>query len=281
MTRRRFLAAAGALAALGSGAGIYARYVEPEWLRRVTVDVPLRGMGEPVHAVHLTDFHASNDVPYSLIGEAIELALEAGPDVVFLTGDFITGRIPDPAQYVALLRRLSGAVPVLACLGNHDGGSWARSHGGYETPGPMQELLGAAGVECLRNRARTLKIRSTKLHVAGLGDIWADDADPAAAFRGREAGEDGPTILLSHNPDSKKAVRAYPWDLMLSGHTHGGQLALPLLGTPFAPVRDHRYVRGLNPWEDRLIHTSSGVGNLFGVRLNCRPEVNILSLVPA
>jgi predicted MPP superfamily phosphohydrolase len=66
---------------------------------------------------------------------------------------------------------------------------------------------------------------------------------------------------------------------MLCGHTHGGQLVIPMIGAPFAPVRDHRFVRGLNPWDGRLIHTSCGVGNVLGVRLNCRPEVNILDLV--
>ncbi len=85
-------------------------------------------------------------------------------------------------------------------------------------------------------------------------------------------------IVLSHNPDSKELLRDYSWDLLLCGHTHGGQLSLPILGTPFAPVHDHRYVYGLNQWNGRFIHTTKGIGNRHGVRFNCRPEVAILSV---
>ena len=115
----------------------------------------------------------------------------------------------------------------------------------------------------------------------GLTDMWSGPMAVAAAFRDGEPGQELPTLLLSHTPDSKELAGNDRWDLMLCGHTHGGQLALPLVGTPFAPVRDHRFVRGLNPWKDRFIHTSCGVGNVLGLRFNCRPEVNVLRLVPA
>ena len=65
---------------------------------------------------------------------------------------------------------------------------------------------------------------------------------------------------------------------MLCGHTHGGECDLAFFGTPFAPVKDKRYVRGLHPWKDRWIHTTKGVGSLYGVRFNCRPEVSLLTL---
>ena len=65
---------------------------------------------------------------------------------------------------------------------------------------------------------------------------------------------------------------------MLSGHTHGGQMRLPVMGTPFAPVLDHRFVHGLGAWDDRWIHVTSGVENLHGMRFNCRPEVAMLTL---
>lgn len=84
--------------------------------------------------------------------------------------------------------------------------------------------------------------------------------------------------MLCHNPDAKDKLRASAWDLMLCGHTHGGQLRLPGIGRPFAPVRDVRYVEGLRPWEGRLIHITRGIGNLHGLRFNCRPEINLLNL---
>ena len=71
---------------------------------------------------------------------------------------------------------------------------------------------------------------------------------------------------------------AYDWDLMLSGHTHGGQIIVPLYGAPFHAVSDRRYMAGLKPWGSRQIHVTRGVGNLLGVRFNCRPEVSLLEV---
>ena len=104
--------------------------------------------------------------------------------------------------------------------------------------------------------------------------------EPAAAFAGiQHAGL--PTVVLSHNPDTKDDLGAYPWHLMLSGHTHGGQVIVPLYGPPIIPVRDRRYLAGLKPWGQRQIHVSRGVGNIMGVRFGCRPEVAVLDLRPA
>jgi predicted MPP superfamily phosphohydrolase len=114
----------------------------------------------------------------------------------------------------------------------------------------------------------------------GVGDVWAGDLEPAGAFAQIRRG-DIPTVLLSHNPDTKDAMADYPWHLMLSGHTHGGQVILPLYGPPIVPVHDRRYIAGLKPWHDRQIHVTRGVGNLLGVRFACRPEVAVLDLEPA
>jgi predicted MPP superfamily phosphohydrolase len=85
-------------------------------------------------------------------------------------------------------------------------------------------------------------------------------------------------ILLNHNPDAKDLVRSFEWDLMLCGHTHGGQVRLPLIGAPFAPVQDKRYLHGLYAWDKRWLHITSGVGNLHGLRFNCRPEISLLTV---
>ena len=87
-----------------------------------------------------------------------------------------------------------------------------------------------------------------------------------------------PVVLLSHNPDTKDHLLDFAWDVMLSGHTHGRQLSLPLIGEPFSPIVDKRYVRGLYRWENRWLHISAGVGSLHTARFNCRPEVSLLTL---
>jgi predicted MPP superfamily phosphohydrolase len=130
-------------------------------------------------------------------------------------------------------------------------------------------------MKLLHNSNAEFRARGRAFHLVGLGDMWADELYPDKAFPAPSANR---TVVLSHNPDTKDLLTDFAWDLMLSGHTHGGQFSIPLLGTPFAPVRDHRYVEGLKPWRNRQIHVTTGVGNLYGARFNCRPEVSFLLL---
>ena len=103
--------------------------------------------------------------------------------------------------------------------------------------------------------------------------------DGDLAFAGVPA--DDPAILLAHNPDTKDVLADRPWDLMLSGHTHGGQVVLPIVGERFVPMRDKRFIAGLKQWNGRQVYVTRGVGNIDGVRVNCRPEVAILDLASA
>jgi len=264
------------LAACAGGAGGlgYMRFGEAEWLEVNEPKMEIGGKGEKreLRVLHLSDFHASRIVGLEYIERAVDLAVAQKPDLICLTGDFITARYGHFEEYRRILKKLSAAAPAFACMGNHDGGLWARPHG-YGDWKHVGELLEGAGVTLLHNRQQIIEVRGGALQMIGLGDLWAKEIDPAKAFRGAAK---LPTILLSHNPDSKELVGNYEWDLMLCGHTHGGQIRLPLIGTPFAPVKDKRYVAGLKAWRDRWIHVTKGVGNLHGVRLNCRPEVSLL-----
>ena len=205
------------------------------------------------------------------------MGLEAGPDLACVTGDFITTGLPQREEYAAALRNLTRRVPTYACLGNHDGGRWAGHHGARLETSEMRDFLTAAGIRCLFNEGCPVRAAGRDLTLVGVGDLWADDTDAALAFRGLEIGE-RPCVALCHNPDAKERLAPYTWDLMLCGHTHGGQLRLPLLGTPLAPVRDGRYVAGLYEWSGRWLYVNAGVGNLHGLRLNCPPEVALLTL---
>ena len=185
---------------------------------------------------------------------------------------------PDTSRPASTPRKTPACwcAPTVASLGNHDGGVWALGYGGYSTTDDVQSLLARAGVTLLHNASRIVTVRGRPLHLVGVGDWSARQMDAQRAFADVPAGAS--TILLSHNPDTKAALAAFPWKLMLCGHTHGGQLDLPFIGTPFAPVADKRFVRGLHRWEERWIHITKGVGSLHGLRFNCPPEVSVLTL---
>ncbi|MCU0784957.1 MAG: phosphodiesterase YaeI [Verrucomicrobia bacterium] len=278
LTRRKFLATLGLAVA---GSGLYVRVIEPRWLTigRHTVKLGLKDSGPPLRILHLSDLHASQVVSLSFIGEAVQLGLSLKPGLICLTGDFITRGYKTLDGYAEVLKPLAANAPTFACLGNHDGGVWAARRRGHADTNRVREMLAKAGVTLLHNAAKTIRIRERDLRLVGLGDLWAGELQPMLAFDSPQPTTTDATIVLSHNPDSKEALKPYPWDLLLSGHTHGGQMRLPFIGAPFAPVRDKRFVEGLYRWSDRWIHVTRGVGNLYGVRFNCPPEVGLLTLV--
>jgi predicted MPP superfamily phosphohydrolase len=270
LQRRDFLKIVGAAAASGLGG-----WLVPERLvlRTYTTRIPAFTPRRPVRIAHLSDLHASPSVPGELIEEAILRAVTPSPDLIFVTGDFITHQQPyDRTWYVRVLSRLAAAAPTFASLGNHDGKS---RRFGVRAHLPVTDMVQEAGMHLLLNASSRVIVGGAPLNVVGLGDYWAQRFAPATAFAEMVP---GPTILLSHNPDSKRRLGRYRWDLMLSGHTHGGQIRVPGLGAPWAPVGDTRYIHGLKPWGDRQIHVSGGIGYSRLFRYNCPPEVSVLTL---
>ncbi len=277
ISRRRFF---GGVSVAAVGTLGYARFIEAERLQTgrftIPLTVPAAETRAPLKLLHLSDFHASPAVSLDYINAAVSLGLAWKPDLICVTGDFITKQIDNGVAYEEILQRLPAAAPTYATLGNHDGGRWAGGHGGHADEQWITGLLQRSGLTLLHNTATTVRVREWKLNLVGVGDLWSGSFNPARAFRSPLAPQ--PTVLLSHNPDTKDALLAHPWDLMLSGHTHGGQLRLPLLGTPFAPVQDKRFVEGLHRWNNRWLHITKGVGNVLGLRINCPPEVSFLTL---
>ena len=275
LTRRRMLGMGCATAASGVA---YPTVFEPRWLDVTRTVVPLATTRcATARILHLSDLHASWCVPWSLIEGAIDEGLAQNPDLVCLTGDFVTeGLESDDSRYARVLRRLSEAKPTFAVLGNHDGGFWSALRGGYDDHRAIDRLLEDARVELLHNRSRVLELPHGRLNLVGVGDYWSREVDAARAFQAVAPGLT--TLVLCHNPDANELLRPYPWQLTLCGHTHGGQVMIPFEGPRYAPVRDRRYIAGLNRLDDRYIYTTRGVGNVGGERSGCRPEVTILDL---
>ncbi len=279
LTRRAFLAT---LAAGGAGlsAIAYARYAEPAWLEvsEIPLDPEIFPAPSRLRILHLSDLHFGPHVSLELIERAVELGLAQRPDLIALTGDFVTGRLREAAAYAAVLRRLSVVAPTLACLGNHDA---------IVATGPVDEaartaavmgLLRTAQVDVLVNETREVAVRGGRLRVSGLGDLWTKQNHPARCLTPIRGSGREPLahLLLNHNPDARAAAMPYHWDLMLCGHTHGGQIGVPGLAEWLAPVRDKTHLEGSQNREGRLIHITRGVGSLYGVRFWCRPQVSLL-----
>lgn len=281
ISRRQFLMRVLAFGGmLGTGSIGYSCFFEPQCLELSRVDITLKNTGtsDKISLLHLSDFHHSSVISLEFIEESIRLGLSNKPDLVCITGDFITGTGMDVIRYSRILGSLSQSAPTFACLGNHDGGIWAKRRNGLANITKITNLLVRSGITLLHNKSARIQIRENFISLIGVGDLWAEQTRPELAFSNLDEDQLLPKVLLVHNPDSKELLKNYDWDLMLCGHTHGGQVRVPFIGTPFAPILDHRYVAGLNSWRDRLIYTSKGVGNLYGIRINCRPEVSLLKL---
>ena len=283
LTRRNFLLGCGGglgLAAAGAG---YMRWLEPGWFQVTRTKIALprgRPATRPLRVLHLSDLHAHHAwVPLPAIAQAVAAGVALQPDLVCLTGDFVTGRCDDFPDYIRVLRPLVQAAPTFACLGNHDGGGWSRdSARGYAHTLAVQEFLAATGVRLLHNTAAEITVAGRAVQLIGVGDWWARETKPERAFAEAPPRGAAVRLLLNHNPDAKIVLRAHDWDVMLSGHTHGGQIGVPWLAQQIAPVQDKRFIAGLYAWEGRSIFITRGIGNLHGVRLFCRPEVSLLEI---
>ena len=275
-TRRRMLAC---LAATAAAVYTDMRFIEPNWIGVGRHRVPILPAGSnSVRIVQISDLHASSEMPLDFIEYALNLGLQQKPDLICLTGDFITHSWEEWNAYSKIMQQLSAAAPTFASTGNHDGCKWIARYGGYARPTKVIDMLEKANIRVLMNeREEVVLPNKASFELIGLGDIWADDFKPQLLEETTQVGT--PRVLLSHNPDTKDQIANANWDLMLSGHTHGGQLTLPWGSTPFAPVRDKRFVRGLHPWKNHWLHITKGVGSLRNMRLNCFPEISVVELV--
>jgi predicted MPP superfamily phosphohydrolase len=234
---------------------------------------------------HLTDFHRSPIVSQEYLARCVAVAMAERPEMIVLTGDFVTKRSRHIAEITPLLARLSAPRGVYAILGNHDAYAGARA---------VAAAVEAAGVCLLRNRHQRLEINGAGLWIAGIDSPDHEQyrlspmrrADWAQVYRRfldtalHGVPRDAFCLLLAHSPDVIRDAARLGVDLMLSGHTHGGQVRFPLLGATVVPSRyGHRYAAGLFRVEDTALYVSRGLGTVrCPLRFLCRPELAILTL---
>jgi len=285
ISRRRLLRTAlGAGAILGAVGG-YATGIEPFWLQMH--ELPLRVPGLPAaltgyRVAQVSDMHTGDLVPYYYLSRVIRQLNDAQPDLVLITGDLIhhERRFISPAvDLIAQIR-----APKVASLGNHDYAPFT-SEPHYESvlADALERELPRANCPLLRNAAMPWEARGARIWLVGLEDYWSRLFDPVAAFA--FAGPE-PRLVLSHNPDAAADLVPFGAAAIFSGHTHGGQVRLPLIGAPILPVKDRRHDQGQFEFPGpggttTTLYVSRGVGFLHQIRFMCRPEVPIFRLEPA
>jgi uncharacterized protein len=247
--------------------------IEAKWCRvsRHTVSVPrLPAAFSGTTLALLGDVHHGPFVPLGYVEHVVALAQSLEPDLVCFVGDYVHNgaRYIDPCWDV--LSGLRAKLGRFAVLGNHDHWDGAEA---------TRRALQRSAVPELRNRGEWVRRGGARLRVAGLGDIMEDEQDLGAALG--DATLDDPVLLLVHEPDAVESIRDPRVGLVLSGHTHGGQIVIPGYGAPVIPSRyGQKYAEGLVRGPTTRVFVTRGVGTISPpVRLFCRPEIALLTLV--
>lgn len=277
VSRRTFLQraaiAAGGAAGLGLGSGVYAFGVEPNWLDLTarTLTLPrLAPQFDGYRIAHISDVHMDEWMNSARLDAIVDLINEQQPDLVAITGDFVTYA---PTRYAgelaAALRRLAPHDGTVAVLGNHD--HWT-------DPRVVRRALHDGGVIELGNRVQRVQRGGAVLHVCGVDDVLVGQDRLDQVLRQLPAG--GAALLLAHEPDfADTSAATGRFDLQLSGHSHGGQVRVPLVGAPRLPPLGRKYSIGQYQIGSMIQYTSRGIGMVSPqVRFNCRPEIALLTL---
>ncbi len=290
LSRRRFLQLgcgallAGAVTCVSGPA--YVTQMEPRWIEVVRLDVPLRGLAKTLDGfaiAQVSDLHLGPYVSVGHVRRSVAMTNGLRADLVVLTGDFVYGSASYSVACAQELASLEARYGVFAVLGNHD--IWT-------SPRQVTENLIKAGITVLRDDRQLLEVGSARLWLLGVKDtghtggsfsdfrtMWQESRDALAGLlKGIPADE--PRLLLVHNPDFVEMLPEGRIDLALCGHTHGGQVRLPLIGAPVVPsCFGQKYASGLVQAPSTLVYVNRGIGLIPPpVRFNCRPEITLLQL---
>ena len=276
-SRRKFirLAASAGVAALAADTLL----LEPNRPRIVRKQIPLRRWParlEGFTIALLSDFHYDPFFSAHPLRSAIGMVNQLRPDMIALTGDFVSVPIfGDPADGASaaepcaqLLRKLQAPHGLWAVMGNHDV---------YSDSDRVTAALRAVGIQVLSNQSNPIERDGSRFWLSGVDDVLGGAADLDSTLHSIPTGE--ATILLAHEPDYADYASEHPVDLQLSGHSHGGQVRLPFIGPLFLPELARKYVRGLFTIGGLTLYTNAGLGTVrVPVRLNCPPEITLLTL---
>jgi uncharacterized protein len=277
LSRRMLLQRAGFSAAslviAGGSASAYARVVEPIWVDISHVALTLPRLDAAFHGyriVQFSDIHMDSWMTPDRLADVVQLVNAQQPDLIAITGDFVTLNAPAfTTSLTVVLSGLSASDGVVAVLGNHD--HWSSSM-------LIRDVIHDSGMHDLTNASHTVVRGNAMLHIAGVDDIWAGDPQLDAVVA--QLPHSGAAILLAHEPDfADVSADTGRFDLQLSGHSHGGQVRMPLFGPIHTVYLGAKYVAGRYQVGKMIQYTNRGIGMLSPhVRFSCRPEITVFTL---
>ncbi|MDH7490032.1 MAG: metallophosphoesterase [Anaerolineae bacterium] len=247
-------------------------FVEPYWLRVrhltvADVDVPPAFHGTRI--AFLSDIHHGPFFSLKRVRRVVDIVNGLRPDIILLGGDYVHRDARYIAPVFAELARLRAPLGVFAVAGNHDD---------WEGIDETRAAMARAGIVNLDNRAAWITMGGDRIRIGGVGDLWEDAHEIAPTLDGVR--ESDFVILLSHNPDFAEQIQTDGIDLVLSGHTHGGQVTLfGLWATAVPSAYGQKYRSGFVRTEHTLAYVTTGVGTITPpVRFCARPEVVLITL---
>lgn len=263
--------------------GLHVWPMQKSWVEFAFFGMPMRHLPQALDGmriVQVSDLHYSPVVWRKYLGQFVEWINELRPGVVVATGDLYMGG-PRYAQGVAkLLSRLKVEHGVVAIMGNHDYGIDAKggSERGLKKAAYLQQAMEDHGVIMLRNQSWVIHPKHAKgdLRFVGLDDGWAGQLRADEAFADAHEGE--AVVCLLHNPAQCLELMKYPWQWMLTGHTHGRQVATGPVGQRLYPDRYRHFTDGLYAINGRYLYVNRGLSYGQRSREWCRPEVTVFTL---
>ncbi len=266
VTRRWFVRGGLSAVALGGAGLAWAGGVELEWIevRRVRLDL---GLGRPLRMVAVSDLHFDPVYEVAYVERAMDRIAGLEPDLFLVAGDLFTHDARRADDLAAILARVKARLGTFVALGNHDFWSGEKR---------ISKALAAVGIRVLRNECVALP-GFDDCFVSGLESYWAGEPDAGVL---RSTPEGSRHILVVHEPDPFDEITDPRVRLQVSGHTHGGQVRLPLVGALRLPRWGKRYDAGLFVDGGRHLYVTRGLGSLRPhVRFFCRPEIVVFELV--
>ncbi len=279
MNRKSFLKKIGQITAIAAIPGFYSWQVEPFWVDFVQKKMPIKNLPESLIGkivMQISDLHVGNRFDWHFLIDSFKEAKAFQPDIVVYTGDFVNWESEQQLDQLSevMAQSVKGKLATLGILGNHDyGKNWME----VDVSHKICQVLEDNGIQMLNN-AKTI---IDGLHVYGFEDLWSPNFNPSEALKNYDSTQ--ANLVLCHNPD---ACDLDVWNgyqgWILSGHTHGGQVSVPVFGPPIIPVKNKKYTSGeIDLMDGRLLYINRAIGHSFQVRFLVRPEITVFTLARA